>query len=102
MDSVSRRVERVSWWDLALFADDVAMLAESVDSLQMQVDQWVTSLETHGMTVNFGKCEVISLSRQVQQDATLVIGGKRIESSNSFRYLGSILCGDPRCEDTVS
>jgi hypothetical protein len=42
-----------------LYADDLVLMADSMDDLQMKFDRWKDAIEKKGMRVNMGKTKVM-------------------------------------------
>lgn len=79
-------------WEL-LFADGLAILAESEDQLQEGMLIWQKDLERFGLKMNAIKTETLLCSR-VGGQSTVSRGrrGDELKKVESFQYMGSTLC----------
>ena len=87
-----------------LYADDMALLATSAAGLQQQLRLLERYSAERGLTVNLTKTEVMLLAgadseegalRSVRR-AKLTYGGKRLEGTTQFKYLGIVFhCTQP-------
>jgi hypothetical protein len=79
-----------------LYADDMALLATSVEGLQAQLDLLQQYCERWGLTVNTVKTKLMLLSGartqqqalEAAQRAGLTFGSAQLEAVHSFKYLG--------------
>ena len=75
--------------DLA-FADDVALLENTSDMAQQQLDAYKTNAAIVGLRLNIKKTEQMQLNRPTNSNTTkLAIDGKDIAVVDDFKYLGS-------------
>ncbi|VDO67408.1 unnamed protein product [Haemonchus placei] len=78
-----------------LYADDIALIAESKDELQDKLQNWQRVLEESGLRLNMNKTKFLSSEEGTE---SIVYGrGKAIEKVQDFRYLGS----DPAADGSV-
>ena len=70
MEAISREFRVALPWEL-LYADDLAVIAETEEELIKRLNEWKDNVESKGMTVNMNKTNVmISRKRQkVRQKA---------------------------------
>jgi len=69
MEAISREFMVALPWEL-LYADDLAVIAETEEELIKRLNEWKDNVESKGMRVNMNKTKVmISGERQVRQKA---------------------------------
>jgi hypothetical protein len=87
-----------------LYADDMALLATIAAGLQQQLRLLEQYSAERGLTVNLTKTEVMVLAGADSEEgalrtvrrAQLTYGGKRLEGTTQFKYLGVVLhCTQP-------
>ena len=87
-----------------LYADDMALLATSAAGLQRQLRILEQYSAERGLTVNLAKTEVMLLAGADSEEgalrtvrrAQLTFGGKRLEGTIQFKYLGVVFhCTQP-------
>jgi hypothetical protein len=87
-----------------LYTDDMALLATSAAGLQQQLRLLEQYSAEHGLTVNLTKTEVMVLAGADSEEgalctvrrAQLTYGGKRLEGTTQFNYLGVVFhCTQP-------
>jgi exonuclease III len=81
------------------FADDMAVLAEDQKGLEISIKMLEEACKAYGMKVNAKKTKVMSV--RSEEKIELHIDGVRVDQVNSFKYLGSFLTEDWRCEKDV-
>ena len=76
-----------------LFADDLALLAESESALQSMLDSLEKYCSKWRAVVNAGKTEVVVFQKRERTDAPpqVTYRGELIKVSSSFKYLGVVL-----------
>ena len=83
------------------FADDQGMIASTEKGLQKIMDKLNATAENFGMKINTKKTKVMKVSRNVGEEINIMINGSRIEQVKSFKYLGSTMTEDGRCETEI-
>lgn len=83
------------------FADDQGMVASSESGLQKIMDRLSATAEEYGMKINIKKTKVMKVSKSEEGRVSIVIDGKEIEQVRSFKYLGSTMTEDGRCETEI-
>jgi len=63
MEAISREISVALPWEL-LYADDLAVIAETKEELIKRFNEWKDNTESKGMRVNMNKTKVISGERQ--------------------------------------
>ena len=72
-----------------LFADDMAIVTETEQALQDNLEKLNDTLVRWDMKVNSAKTKVMKIGR-----CNVVIKGERVEQVEEFRYLGVMLGSD--------
>jgi len=82
--------------DELLYADDSALVAQSLEDLQAMLDRFVAASVALGLTINIKKTEVLyqPAPGDPHQDPDLYIHGEPVKSVSSFTYLGSVVSSD--------
>ena len=55
----------------------------------------------YDMKINVPKTKVMVLSKKADKFANILVDGKRVEQVSNFKYLGSIISEDGRCENEI-
>jgi hypothetical protein len=77
---------------LILYADDMALMAESSDGLQKTLNCFEKYYDLWKLTVNTTKTKVVIFSKKkVGQNQSFKIKGQNIEIIDSYCYLGMLL-----------
>ncbi|EYC35813.1 hypothetical protein Y032_0975g3265 [Ancylostoma ceylanicum] len=82
-----------------LYADDVALIADSRAELQLKIQKWQTALADAGFKLNLKKTEVMSSIGG--DDAVLDEKGTAFTQTEEFQYLGSFLSADGTVDAAV-
>src|SRR5215470_9981515 len=80
------------------FADDQAMIDGTNEGLQEMMDKLNEKAQEYGMKINVKKTKVMKVSRNGGGEVNIYIEGQRVEQTDKFKYLGSWLTDDGRCE----
>lgn len=85
------------------YADDTAIIATSETKLQNLMDRVVNDSQALGMEVNTQKteCMVIKKNTATNVRCKIYINGAELKCVKSFRYLGSIVTEDGRCQSEI-
>jgi len=83
------------------FADDQGMVASSELGLQRLMDGLVRVAKQYDMKINVKKTKVMRVSKSGEGSVKIVIDGQRVEQLTKFRYLGSLISADGRCEEDI-
>jgi len=83
------------------FADDQGMVASSESGLQKIMDSLHETAERYGMKINIKKTKVMRVSRKGGRKVSIKIEGNQIEQVQNFKYLGSNMSEEGRCETEV-
>ena len=75
-----------------LYADDIALIAESKEELQDNLQKWQKVLAENGLRRNVKKTKFLSFEEGIE---SITDGyGEAVEKVQDFRYLGSDLAAD--------
>ena len=83
------------------YADDTVLIADSEDKLQRIIERVDAAGEELGLKINRGKTECMVISKGSAPTCNLSIGNEIIKQVNKFKYLGSIITEDGRCESEI-
>ena len=84
------------------FADDTVLIADSEEKLQRLVDGLSEGCERYGLKINIGKTEVMGVTKRSEQiTVDISVGGGTLKQVRNFRYLGSLVQEDARCEGDI-
>ena len=90
MDFVSKRLPSENLKKL-IYADDVAIVAESHAELQQKVSGWYNELSCFGMKVSIDKTEVMVVTSGEKKDARVILNGKFLNQAIQFSYLSGLI-----------
>ena len=84
-----------------LYADDHAIIADSLEDLQNSLEDWNGILTNNGMKISKEKSEVMLLSR-MHEEVEISLEGHILHQCRSFKYLGIMISdtNDPQLEIT--
>jgi hypothetical protein len=82
------------------FADDIDLLTATEDQLQELVTKLQEVASEMGMDVNKGKTKVMMTSKE-NKEMNIRMNNQELEQVHSFKYLGSIMTDDAKCEADV-
>ena len=77
-----------------LFANDIVLIAESRSEVNVKLEQWRSSLEGYGLRLSRSKTEYLwaNFSEGIhEEDVVICIAEARLQQTNTFKYLGSII-----------
>ncbi len=83
------------------FADDKAIVGETEQALQRSMDVLNDITEKYGMKINVKKTKTMVVSRVEGKKINLQLKGHLVEQVHSFKYLGSTITDDGRCEQEI-
>ena len=80
-------------------ADDTAMIPDTADKLQRLVEKLDVECNRVGLNINIGKTEVMGVTKREEEiKVKVVIGNQTIKQVRSFRYLGSLMSENGKCD----
>ena len=69
-----------------MYADDLAIIAESKQELQEVLEEWKGVFEKHGLRMSLEKTEVMWVGQQ-REELNIRLDGKEIKQVDGFVYL---------------
>src|SRR5271154_5122645 len=84
-----------------MFADDVALLAETPEKLQTQLDRFERACAAAGMKISHSKSEIMLISRN-QRNVEIKIQGKILKQVEKFKYLGCQISQDGKLDNEIN
>ena len=87
LDTISEECRNGLPWEL-LFADDLAIIADSEEDLQRRWLKWQIGIESKGLKVNTGKTEVMVSGRNGAKVNIKDMEGRELNQVDQFNYLG--------------
>lgn len=84
------------------YADDTVLIADTEEKLQRLVDRLDVECRGVGLRINIGKTEVMGMTKREERLRVNVnVGGQAVKQVRSFRYLGSLVNEDGRCDAEI-
>lgn len=91
-------------WSL-IFADDIALAAHSMQDLEDVLEKWRKALEDNGLKISRKKTEYMSFHFSthdvMRPQNTVRLDGEPLTLVDSFKYLGSMITNDGKCDKDV-
>ena len=85
-----------------LFADDIALVADSGEKLCRLVSEFGIVCERRKLRVNVGNSKIMNCSRHGNGDRMhVILNGEPLEEVDCFKYLGSQVAANGGCERDV-
>jgi len=81
------------------FADDKAKLSNTAKGQQTLISKLNDVTEEYG--INKKKTKVMLIAKKGNRKVKIIINGDEIEQVKQFRYLGSVITEDGRCEQEI-
>ena len=100
MDVITEEVREAVPWSI-LFADDIALSAESREDLETKLERWRTALEDRGMRISRSKTEYMCTTNEEDGRESIRLDGEEIKRVDNFKYLGAIVNADGNVEEEV-
>ena len=79
------------------YADDVALIGDSVDGLQAMMGSVACWSEKVGLSINVVKTKWMAVSNSGNGNGQMMMNCEQVESVEEFCYLGSILTNNVNC-----
>ena len=93
MEIISRKISTKDILRKIMYADDLAIIAESKQDLQEVLEEWKGVFEKHGLRMNLEKTEVMWVGHQ-REELNISLDGKEIKQVDGFVYLGGMVTED--------
>ncbi|XP_076029240.1 uncharacterized protein LOC143018068 [Oratosquilla oratoria] len=86
------------------FADDCALMTHKESDLQLIIDKFAEAARLFGLTISFGKTEVLfqPAPTSTSQPPSIFIEGTQLKNAKEFKYLGSTISNDGRLDKEIS
>ena len=97
MDVLEAEIGKEPPW-VMLFADDLGICEHSRADVEMQLERWRETFESHGLGVSRGKTEYMPCP---ERDQTIYIQEKEVKTVKTFKYLGSMFEANGGAEKDV-
>ena len=95
MEAISREFRVALPWEL-LYADDLAVIAETEEELIKRLNEWKDNVESKGMRVNMNKTKVM-ISGERQMVRQKAVRWRQCSDISRIKSPGRRLgCGDPQ------
>ena len=86
MDVIQAEIGKEPQW-VMLFADNLVICEHSRAEVEMHLERWIDTFESHGLRVSSGKTEYMPCP---ERDRTISIQEKDVKTVKTFKYLGSM------------
>ena len=84
------------------YADDTVLLADTEERLQELIDRLDEEGRAIGLKINIGKTDVMGVTKRSEQlRVEAHVNGEAVRQVSSFRYLGSLISEDERCDAEI-
>ena len=83
-----------------LFADDIVLCRQNYRELEEDLEIWRNALERRGLKESRTKTAYLRIGG-VDDGEELKLQGEKVKRAKNFKYLGSIVSNDGRCEEEV-
>ena len=81
------------------YADDMVVMAQTEEVLQTLMNKLQERCRKFGLRINIGKTEVMGVNKRREKlPVNVTLAGETINQVATFRYLGSVVSEDGRCE----
>ena len=83
-----------------LFADDIVLSRQNYRELEEDLEIWRNALERRSLKVSRSKTEYLRFGG-VDDEEELKLQGEKVKRAKNFKYLGSTISSNGRCEEEV-
>ena len=83
-----------------LFVNDIVLCRQNHRELEEYLEIWRNALERRGLKVSQSKTEYLRVG-SVDDGEELKLQGEKVKRAKNFKYLGSTVSSDERCEEEV-
>ena len=99
IDRLTEDIRKDAPWNM-LFADDIVLCRQNHRELEEDLEIWRNALERRGLKVSRSKTEYLRVGG-VDDGQELKLQGEKVKKAKNFKYLGSTVSNDGRCEEEV-
>ena len=99
IDRLTEDIRKDGPWNM-LFADDIVLSRQNHKELKEDLEIWRNALERRGLKVSRNKAEYLRVGG-VDDGEELKLQGEKVKRAKNFKYLGSTVSSDRRCEKEV-
>ena len=99
IDRLTEDLRKDAPWDM-LFADDIVLCIQNHRELEEDLEIWRNVLERRGLKVSRSKTEYLRVVG-VDDGEELKLQREKVKRAKNFKYLGSTVSNDGRCEKEV-
>ena len=99
IDRLTEDIRKDAPWDM-LFADDIVLSRQNHRELEEYLKIWRNALERRGLKVSRSKTEYLRVGG-VDDGEELKLQKEKVKKAKNFKYLGSTVSNDGRCEEEV-
>ena len=99
IDRLTKDIRKDAPWDM-LFADDIVLSRQNHMELGEDLEIGRNALERRGLKVSWSKTEYLRVGG-VDDGEELKLQGEKEKRAKNFKYLGSTVSNDGRCEEEV-
>lgn len=90
-----------SKWAL-IFADDIALIANTAVELEEDLEKWRDALESNGMRISRKKTEYMAIQHDpIMPQNTIRLTSEPLNMIDSFTHLGSLISNDAKHDKAV-
>ena len=99
MDKLTEDIRKNAPWNM-LFADDIVLSRQNCKELEDNLEMRRNALERRGLKVSRSKTEYLKAG-DVDDGDELKLQGEKLKKAKTFKYVGSTVSSDGRCEEEV-
>ena len=99
IDRLTEDIRKDAPWDM-LFEDDIVLSKKNHRELEEDLEIWKNALKRRGLKVSRSKTEYLRVG-DVDDGEELKRQGEKVKRAKNFKYLGSTVSSDGRCEEEV-
>ena len=97
MDKLTDDIRKDPPWNM-LFADDIMLSRQNFREIEDDLEIWRNTLERRGLKMSRSKTEYLKAG-VVGDGEALKLQEKKVKKAKTFKYLGSTVSSDGRCEE---
>ena len=99
IDRLMEDIRKDALFDM-LFADDIVLSRQNHRELEKDPEIWRNPLERRDLKVSRSKTEYLRV-KGVDDGEELKLQGEKVKRARNFKYLGSTVSSDRRCEEEI-